>query len=221
MRICRGWLGVLLLGSVCLPVLAESGYIQVQGQAQRQVIPDRARLSVRVQQLAETPQAAKAQVDDTVARLLGQIRAADGPFEALQAGHLLLGPKYRFDQGERSFLGYEATRSLSLEVAAESVGGWLALLAENGVTEILPPEYLASGAASRRLELYRLALDDALARAEALTPAGQSLGPVLEVVEQGSPQLGRGVRMEAMADAGSYSSGPLTERALITVKVAL
>ncbi|GAA5189702.1 SIMPL domain-containing protein [Ferrimonas gelatinilytica] len=219
MRTLGAWCGLLVLLS--LPTLADTGFIQVQGQAEQQVMPDRARLTVRVQTLHDAPQEAKAQADSVMARLVTLVRSREAPFDALQAGHLALGPKYRFDRGERTFLGYEATRTLSLEVEAEQVGGWLGLLAENGATEILAPEYLASGGAERRLVLYQMALKDALARAQALTPEGQSLGPVLEILEQGSPMPGRGLRMEMASDPGGYVAGPLVERALITVKVAL
>ncbi|GAA4882511.1 hypothetical protein GCM10023333_15870 [Ferrimonas pelagia] len=183
--------------------------------------PEQARLSVSVTKLAEQPEQAMSQVDDVINKVLRRLEGAQIPPQQISAGHISLGPQYRYDDGQRHLLGFQASRDLSILVRVAEVGHWLGRLAEAGVTEIAAPQYLTLDDQALRDELYGLALADALTRAEALLPEGQTLGPVMEISELGGGGAPRAAMRESLDAGGRYVSGPVTEQVRLTVKVAL
>ncbi|MBY5993951.1 SIMPL domain-containing protein [Ferrimonas balearica] len=216
----KTWTCLLLL----LPSLAmaEGRWIEVEGLGSLEVAPDRARLTGQITALAKSPDEAKAEVDEVVDRVLDALDEAELSPSQYGAGSLTLGPRYDYQERQRRLLGYEARRSVTLEVEVAEVATWLARFTELGLNELSSPGYFASDDLERRRDLFRLALEDALDKADALAQRLDSeLGEVLTITEQGATPMPRQMAMAEAADSGRYQPARQAQQVRLLVRVAL
>ena len=177
--------------------------------------------------IADSAAAAQATVDRVVTRLLTEIEKLPLDPETVDAGHVTIQPKYRWNPRSETqeLLGYEATRLLGFRLTSlDSLGETLQMLAEQGATSVQPPQYGSTRideARGRALAIaYENAKRDALSLASA---AGLTLG-VPDTISTGSqrPPLFRTAQRAAPVAmdaemAPRYEPGQLSVSASVSV----
>lgn len=207
--------------------------IVVSANAEVQVAPDRAHLSVAVESRGRTAAEAASVNARTQTAVLDAVRRAGIPAAQLQTTALSVMPEYEYPRegGRPTVVGYQARNSVEVEVRDLSViGAVLDAVLAAGATNVAGPRFaISDGSAARRAAL-ELAVRKAHADAEAIAAAaGVSLGGVLEIVsgDQGEvvPMMEfTRARMtaSASADAGTpVESGRITVRASVSVRYAI
>lgn len=220
---------LLPLGLATALFSASSGAqtLSVEGQGSVEIVPEYARIGASVSHIADSAGAAQATVDRVVTELLTEISTLPVDADTVDAGHINIQPKYRWNPRleTQELLGYEATRLLGFRLTSlDSLGEALQMLAEQGATAVQPPQYgstLIDEARGRALAIaYEKAKRDALSLA---TAAGLTLGPP-DTISTGSqrPPIFRAAQRAAPAAidaemAPRYEPGKLSVSASVSV----
>ena len=220
---------LLPLGLATALFSASSGAqtLSVEGQGSVEIVPEYARIGASVSHIADSAGAAQATVDRVVTELLTEISTLPVDADTVDAGHINIQPKYRWNPRleTQELLGYEATRLLGFRLTSlDSLGEALQMLAEQGATAVQPPQYgstLIDEARGRALAIaYEKAKRDALSLA---TAAGLTLGPP-DTISTGSqrPPIFRPAQRAAPAAmdaemAPRYEPGKLSVSASVSV----
>ena len=201
--------------------------LSVEGQGTVEIAPEYARIGASVSHIADSAVAAQTNVDRVMTGLLTEINKLPVDPDTVDAGHVNIQPKYRWNPRSetRELLGYEATRLLGFRLTSlDSLGETLQMLAEQGATAVQPPQYgstLMDKARGRALTIaYEKAKRDALSLA---TAAGFTLGPP-DTISTGSqrPPIFRATHRAAPAAvdaqmAPRYEPGQLSVSANVSV----
>ena len=201
--------------------------LSVEGQGSVEIVPEYARIGASVSHIADSAGAAQATVDRVVTKLLTEISTLPVDADTVDAGHINIQPKYRWNPRSETqeLLGYEATRLLGFRLTSlDSLGEALQMLAEQGATAVKPPQYgstVIDEARGRALAIaYEKAKRDALSLA---TAAGLTLGPP-DTISTGSqrPPIFRAAQRAAPAAmdaemAPRYEPGKLSVSASVSV----
>ena len=220
---------LLPLGLATALFAASSGAqtLSVEGQGSVEIVPEYARIGASVSHIADSAGAAQATVDRVVRELLTEISTLPVDADTVDAGHINIQPKYRWNPRleTQELLGYEATRLLGFRLTSlDSLGEALQMLAEQGATAVQPPQYgstVIDEARGRALAIaYEKAKRDALSLA---TAAGLTLGPP-DTISTGSqrPPIFRAAQRAAPAAmdaemAPRYEPGKLSVWASVSV----
>ena len=220
---------LLPLGLATALFSASSGAqtLSVEGQGSVEIVPEYARIGASVSHIADSAGAAQATVDRVVTELLTEISTLPVDADTVDAGHINIQPKYRWNPRleTQELLGYEATRLLGFRLTSlDSLGEALQMLAEQGATAVQPPQYgstVIDEARGRALAIaYEKAKRDALSLA---TAAGLTLGPP-DTISTGSqrPPIFRAAQRAAPAAmdaemAPRYEPGKLSVSASVSV----
>jgi len=197
----------------------EARTVSVDGRAEIVTPPDKATLRMGIEARADTVEAARDQVSDTVTRFLKLTRGLTIPDEQVSTAAAIVRPDYDWNPQtrERRLLGYTVTRELVVELTdLERLGQLTESALALGVNQVDPPVLDTS----RRTELERQALAeaarDARERARSLAEAlGARLGDIrtLQAAASFRPPtpVARGM-LAAEADAGAetYQAGQIT-----------
>ena len=201
--------------------------LSVEGQGSVEIAPEYARIGASISHIADGAGAAQATVDRIVTELLTEIDTLPVDPDTVDAGHINIQPKYRWNPRleTQELLGYEATRLLGFRLTSlDSLGEALQMLAEQGATAVQPPQYgstFIDEARGRALAVaYEKAKRDALSLA---TAAGLTLGPP-DTISTGSqrPPIFRAAQRAAPAAmdaemAPRYEPGKLSVSASVSV----
>ncbi|MGB5210292.1 MAG: SIMPL domain-containing protein [Gammaproteobacteria bacterium] len=209
---------LLSLFLVSTGALAEElSLVTVSGSAELMVEPDLAVLGVGVEARAPTIEAARSEVNATVARVLGLTRKMNIPDQQVASAALVVQPDYQWlpETREQKLLGYLVARRLSirltdLSLLGEVYEGMLGL----GINQVQPPTFDSSQRASLERQALADAAKDARSRAVVLAQALEmELGSAHRIEELGSqgPQPMREMVMAAAKsdDAQSYQVGQI------------
>jgi uncharacterized protein YggE len=222
---------ILLTGLIPGIAAADSDRtVSVDGYAEIAIPPDKATLRMGVESRADTVQAARDQVADTVARFLKLTRRLGISDERVATAAAIVRPDYDWNPQtrERRLLGYTVTRELVVDLTdLEQLGQLTESALELGVNQVNPPELDTS----RRAELERDALAeaarDARDRARTLAEALDArLGDVrtLQAAASFRPPmpLARGMlAAESNSGAETYQAGQITVTASVTASFDL
>ena len=201
--------------------------LSVEGQGSVEIAPEYARIGASISHIADSAGAAQATVDRIVTELLTEIDTLPVDPDTVDAGHINIQPKYRWNPRleTQELLGYEATRLLGFRLTSlDSLGEALQMLAEQSATAVQPPQYgstFIDEARGRALAVaYEKAKRDALSLA---TAAGLTLGPP-DTISTGSqrPPIFRAAQRAAPAAmdaemAPRYEPGKLSVSASVSV----
>jgi len=137
-----------------------------------------------------------------------------------------LNPRYRYDSGQSSIIGYEARTQLEVRLdQLERLGALVQTLVDNGITEVSRIEYSLQDVRAAQAAALRQAADDARWRAETLAEAlGQRIVGIAEIYDQ-SQGTAQPVPLTAMraaftaegASAPEFPPDQLTVRAQVLV----
>ncbi|TKB50651.1 DUF541 domain-containing protein [Ferrimonas sediminicola] len=217
----KAWMLAVLM-ALPLGAMAGGRWVEVTGQAQGQLPVDRVQLEAHVDRLAKDPATAKEQVDAQVARLLELFRQNNLPKERVDAGSLRVMPEYHYEERRRELVGYRAVRSIGLSLDAGESGRWLALLLDNGVTQVETPRYWSSEWAQYQRGLMESAFQDALDKAGRLARvSGNKLGEVLAIQEVNGPIPRPVMAMSRMEADHAYQPGGQEMTATVLVRIEL
>lgn len=168
----------LALAALSLPVLSSPAMTQellrsltVTGQGLESVQTSKARITLGIEIQAKTAKAAQdeaAQRSNAVVDLLRQRQV-----QKLETTGISLSPRYRYDDGEQTLLGFTATNSVSFLVPTDQAGRIMDDAVGAGASRIDGISFVAEDAvlAQAQKQALRKATADAQAQADAVLEA--------------------------------------------------
>lgn len=159
--------------------------IHVQGQAKTLIAPDRARITLSVDQDAPSASQAQGRVRTVIAGTVTFLKSQGISDHLMQSSTLSINPVYRWDRDDQSqrLIGYRSSQSVivTLEDLAQLqkvIDGALA----KGISRLAPPELYYSRAEELKRTVLADAFRDALADAQALADAaGTKVGSAISI----------------------------------------
>lgn len=150
-----------------------------------EITPDRALVSLSVETRGRTAAAASAENARIQAAVLDSLKRLGIDPKDIRTQGLNVMPEYQYprDGGRPTVIGYQATNTIQVELAAnEKVGAVIDAALAKGVTRIGGLHFFASSTAEARRDAIRKAVARARADAEAIAAAaGGSLGALVEI----------------------------------------
>ncbi|QJC50388.1 SIMPL domain-containing protein [Paenibacillus albicereus] len=187
--------------------------IAVQGIGKLSVAPDIAYVTAGVNVTAKTAKEAQAgaakRYDAVIKMLKGTYGLAD---KDLKTTSYYVQPQYKYTEKEGQVLtGYTATHELSVSWRSiAKTGELLDSLGNAGANQISGVSFGTEKTDAYTNDALKKALDNARAKAESLAAAaGRSLGPVVNITENGAqavPVFREMVQMKATADSAASTS---------------
>lgn len=195
--------------------------IVVSGEGEVMAVPDRATISLQVEQTAMQAEEARRQVDQTTQALLAAARKHGVRDQDMDATQLNVTPSYEWTDRQRHYLGMQVSRQVSLRLNdLNQLTALMSALVAVGPTQVNGAQLDFARPAELQRQALARALEDARAKAELIAKqSGVRLGAVQRVVEQGAadglpgPMPRMAMMMAADAKAESMPAG---ERALRT-----
>ncbi|MDZ7631479.1 MAG: SIMPL domain-containing protein [Gemmatimonadaceae bacterium] len=203
---------VLLSALLAAPLAAQGAAtppavptIEVIGNGEAKVTPDRALIYVGVQTKGRTAALSGQENARLATAVLDAVRAAGIPRDQIGTMNYSVNPSYRYypDGRKPELTGYDANNTVRVEVRSlELVGKVIDAALGAGANNISGLSYFASQLAATKRDALGLATADARASAEVMAKAaGGTLGPLVSLTSQltDSP---RPYVMQAMAMRG-------------------
>jgi len=230
-----------LLGLAAFPVGAqvhggtttheERPALFVSADAEVQVAPDRAHLTVAVETRGRTSQQAGAENARIQTAVLDALRRQGIESAQLQTRAVQVTPEYQYPRegGRPTVTGYVARNEVAVEVRdLTRIGGLIDAALAQGATNVAGPHFSLSNPDSSRREALDLAVRKAMADARVMaTAAGVRVGRVLELSSDASavpaPEVSFARMRVAASDAAPtpVESGLITVRSSVRLKVAI
>ncbi|PAU76407.1 hypothetical protein CK501_15840 [Halovibrio salipaludis] len=198
--------------------------IEVSGEGEISLPAELADLSLGFEVMADGAYEASERLRAKVNPLVEELRGSLPEGAELQARSLAVAPQYRWNEGERSLEGYQATRSIQLmALPVAELGEWTSRLSEKNPQRLSVTNFrLREGDTAEQQALAR-AFRSARRRAQALADsAGRELGQTLSIQEQQVSQPGPHRMMAADArEADEFEAGHVQAQADVRVTFAL
>ncbi|MGH8307790.1 MAG: SIMPL domain-containing protein [Gammaproteobacteria bacterium] len=207
----------LLLFLLPLAVLADAlpsaPYVQVSGHGTLTVVPDMVHVTLTVEKTDKNLAAARADVERRVGQIIGSAKKLGIPERDINAATISVWPQYQWQDNTQVFVGQHVSRRIEIILRDMSrYADLVSALIKAGVTNIGSTTLDRSDMPALRRQALAKAVDDAHARATALTAAaGVSLGSVYSITENTGFTRPQPVMMAAkMAPAGEAKYEPGT-----------
>ena len=209
---------------------AERPVIVTTGEGIVKTAADRAWVSIAAESRARSPRDAQRANADAMTAVLGRLKGAGVPADAIRTSGYDLQPEFDFANGKQTLRDYVARNSL--EVRADDiakVGEILDVAVGSGATSVTGVRFDLKDRITAEREALKRAVADARARAEAAASgAGVSIERVLRIEEQrGIVQEPRPMIMKReaamVADAAQtpITPGELEIHALVTMTTSI
>ncbi len=211
---------VAVVVSVCLmlaPLVAAAQvnslpsqpHLLVRGKGEREVVPDRFRLTIELLQTDPVPEAARTRVQTDAAKVLGLFKANSALADSVEASALSIQPEQRYVDGRQVFVGTRVSRTLSATFAKlEQVRAVLGGLDTNEHLQVAGISTAYSQEAQVRGELKREAVQQTRATATSLASAyGVRLGGLYTISEV-APEFAYGIRAGSWDGSGGGMGAP-------------
>jgi uncharacterized protein len=185
--------------------------VTVNGQGEVGAAPDRARISMAVEETKPDLKVAQADVNRIVRDYLQQARALGVKDEDISTAGLSIRAEYDYSGKDgRKFLGYHVTRNIELVVRElDKIGDYLQKATDAGINNVSDPVLESSQADELQRQAMAKAAADAQAKARVLAEAlGVRLGTVHTInaaTEVTPPRPLPRVMMAAAAPGGAPS----------------
>jgi hypothetical protein len=186
----------LLVLGLALPVLGfahDEGAVQrravsVSGEGVVSIKPDRARLSLGIDQFNPELKPAEAEVNRIARALLAETKALGIAADDVGSSAVTVNPEYVWVEQTRTqkLTGYRAHRSIEILVRnLDQIGDLILRATKVGVNQVSPPQLESSRARELNHQSLKLAAEDARARAGLLAQTlDAKLGPVRTISAQ-------------------------------------
>ena len=207
--------------------------IQVTGQGEVRIKPDRARVHVGVEARHRDLATARGQVNKVVGSFLDFSRSIEISPERVKSSGVTVRPEFDWDNQsrERKFTGYFVARQIEVNLSELSKLGQLIEGALGlGVNNVSEPQLLATDRARHYREALARAAQDARANAEILAKSlNAQVGNVRSInATQGGyvpppprPTLARMESAAAPSGAETYATGEITFNATVSAQFDL
>ena len=210
--------------------------VQVAGQGEATVAPDRARIAMAVEARNLQLAAAEAKANEGTRAAVAAFKSLGLKEADINTAGYSVNAEFDWINGKQKFKGYLAVRQIELTVRDLSkIGDVLLSATQSGINNVQPPQLEASQAkATERTALGR-ATEDAVAQARVIAEAlGMKLGSVRTInanAEMPQPQPMREMKVMMAMDAApagmsgneqmGFSAGLITSRASVTAEFEL
>lgn len=191
--------------------------VSVSGQGEVAVKPDRARLSIAVDQYAQEPKPAETAANKIVRDYLAEVKKLGIEDKHISTAGISLNPEYVWDEKLRQnrITGYRARRDIQIYVEnLEKLGDLILSATKTGINQVSPPMLESSKGKELSRQALTAAAQDARSKAQLLA---ETLGVMLGAVRMISandghfpqPVMAKAmmIRGEAMADSGNAQMG--------------
>lgn len=175
-------------GSICLALISLSTFaaerqVSVTGMGEVSAAPDSAVVSLTVQSLRRESAAAKDDVDERVNDFLDALDDLGFDEDDVKAGSLRTNPRYEYRSGQQTFAGYQASRSLTVDVNdLDDLDALLDAALKGQIDSINNIQYEVSDSSAMEAKARELAIEDSKQQASELAAAyGAELGPIVSI----------------------------------------
>jgi len=204
--------------------------IIAQGEATVKHAPDIAWAQIAVEARASKPEAARQKAADAMTSVMAALKRTL-PAEALRTSGFSVEPEMEYVNGSAQLKGYVARNQVEARVDdLEKLAGVLDASVSSGATSVSGVRFDVKARAQYEREALRLAVEDAMGRAQAMAAgAGRSVGSLLRVQEQratANPVFRSAMPMAAAAGRASVPETPVAPgeieiRGVVTVTVGI
>lgn len=162
--------------------------ITVTGEAEVRVAPDEVIISLGIETWNEDLEAAKAENDERVARVLALIQEKGIEPKHIQTDHINVEPRYHDNYEKRSFIGFFVRKNIVVTLRdLTQFEKLLTDVLQNGVNYVHGIEFRTTDLRTQRDKARELAIQAAREKAEALAGAlGQQVGKPRSINEDSS-----------------------------------
>ncbi|MEZ5316302.1 MAG: SIMPL domain-containing protein [Vicinamibacterales bacterium] len=204
--------------------------IVASGHASITRAPDQAWVSIAAEARAAEPAAAQTQSAEAMTAVRKVLAGAGFAEETIRTTEYSLRPNVEYENGRSRVRGYIARNEIEVRVDdLTKLGRVIDAAGGAGATSMSGLRFDLKNRADVEREALKMAVEDAMARARAMASgAGASLGPILQVVEQGArsapvPMARMTMQMAEAAPAPPtpVSPGQLDITADVTVHVSI
>lgn len=205
---------ILVLSTQAVAAEPAVRVVQVTGQGEASVTPDRARLSMAIEARNADLRAAEAKVNEGTRAVLAELKGLGIKEDDISTVGYSVNPEYDWVNNQQKFRAYFARREINVTVRAlDKIGDVLLRLTKAGVNQINPPVLESSKIKETERTALARAVDDATAQARVVAEGlSVKLGPV-RTVNAGSQgaqppmPMPRMMAMKASADMAPEMSG--------------
>ncbi|HAY37254.1 MAG TPA: SIMPL domain-containing protein [Bacteroidetes bacterium] len=200
------------------PVQAQDGHAQhpsqvtVSGEGVISTAPDMATVQFAVVESADNPETARENNASASANALNAVRAMGVEEMDIQMQNLQINPMREYDPDRRTYneTGWEATRNLTVTIRnLDELPDLIASIVTNGANRMNSIQYGLDDRADLELEVLRLAVLRAKAKAETMATAlGKEIGGIVTLNEHGTSVPRPVMRLEASFDMASAKGAP-------------
>jgi uncharacterized protein len=179
--------------------------IVAAGHASITRAPDQAWVSIAAEARAAQPAQAQAQSAEAMAAVQKVLAAAGFPDEAIRTTDYSLQPDLEYENGRSRVRGYIARNQIEIRVDdLAKLGQAIDAAGSAGATSMSGLRFDLKNRAEVEREALKLAVEDAMARARAMAAgAGASLGPIVQIVEQGGQRAPMPMQRMTMQAVGA------------------
>ena len=175
-----------LMTSVALGTMAADmapGEISVTGQAVRQVAPSYALLNLGVSNKNTSVQAAKAQNDAVMSKLISSLQHVGVSKNNIQTSNITINPNYDYIDGNSKLNGYNVNNTVVVRVYdTSSIGKAIDVAIASGASDINSLTFQTDVSQEIEDQLSASAISDARHQAEVIAHAlGHTVGPVKSI----------------------------------------
>lgn len=229
------WLSALVLVILMAPYLSHAEDVMVRsitvtGDAEVKKTPDKADVSISIQEENKSLEEARRLTDQqlkALTRIAKEVGIAD---KDMQTSYSSIQPTYDYTDNKQIFRGYSVNHQILITLRDVSkVAVLTEKLLEGKIDQIDNVQYGLQKEDESKQEALKLALGKAKVKAEGMTAAlGTSLGQVLQINESGVsfqpiPVMMRAAKMApaAMAMDGAIASAPPTGEIAVNANVSV
>jgi hypothetical protein len=166
--------GLAVVPMMTAPAIAQEATMRtlsVTGQGQEFVQTTKAQVSLGVEVQGQDAETVQRQVAERSAAVVELLRARN--VEKLETTGIRLSPRYRYDNGESTVVGFVGSNTVSFRVANEEAGALIDAAVNAGANQIQNISFIAEDAAldTARQEALRQAVADAQTQANTVLSA--------------------------------------------------
>lgn len=179
----RQIIALTVFSLLCISAVAAERQVTVTGTGEVSAAPDSAVVSLTVQSLRRESSAAKDDVDSRVNAFLESLDDLGFDEDDVKAGSLRTNPRYDYRSGQQTFAGYQASRSLTVDVSdLDDLDALLDAALQGQIDNINNIQYKVSDSSAMEAKARELAIEDSKTQANELAAAyGAELGPIVSI----------------------------------------
>lgn len=232
----------ILAAALLLPLAVSAAdfspsVVQVKGEGEATIAPDRAKLSMAIEARNPELAAAEKKVNDSTRAALAELKTLGIKDEDISTAGYTVNPEYDWVNNQQKFRGYHARREVNVTVRKlDQIGDVLLKLTRAGVNQINPPVLESSQFKTAENRALAAAVENAKGQAQLIAEGlAMRLGPPRTINATGETiqppvPMPRVMAMKAMDSAAAemggneqvgFSAGLIRATATITAEFEL